>query len=78
MEILALIANHEELSRTLRELLEKEASRLPESSEGFSDERLGQIARSRIETISTIERVFKEIGKYRTVKVSPRTVNPAR
>jgi hypothetical protein len=64
--ILSIIADNPDLSKALRELIEDELSSLPLSSEGFSDERLGQLARARIDGLAAIERAFKQIEKHRT------------
>ncbi len=82
-EILKIIADNSELSKVLRETLEKEFSLDDDVNDidkitSFSNEFLGQSVRARLEGLTAINRAFLEINKHKTIPEKPFIKNPAR
>lgn len=76
--ILQLIADNQGLADALKEALESELDTMPEGPEGFSDERLGQIARARISGQKAIRDTFKKIARLKSGAPRVEQSNPAR
>lgn len=76
-EILRSVADNEELTKALKELLLKQFNE-DDVSVKLDDSSLGQVTRARLEGIKRIEQAFKQIETLKTVKEKPTEDNPAR
>lgn len=79
--ILKVIADNPALSEALLALFQKHFSVAINQKEipvGVTDENLGQYFRARITGMDTVNKVFAEIGKYKTGAEHEKKINEAR
>lgn len=75
--ILKVIADNQFLIDELKKILIAEFQDSPLEM-GFSDERLGQRVRARMEGLQAVERAFTKILTYKSLPPTPEAKNPAR
>lgn len=66
--VLKSIAENQVLFDTLKERLVSEFSKDPQSFDGIEDNQLGQLYRARLVGRRTVETVFSEIARLRTLE----------
>ena len=76
-ELLKVIADNQELSKTLQKFLEAEFS-LDDFTTNYTNELLGQQVRACLVAKEGIRNAFTQISKYKTVPERPESKNPAR
>ena len=74
---LKIIADNDLILSELKKLFEEEFS-TPDIELGFSNERLGERVRARLQSKEIIERVFSKILSFRTPSSKGEIKNPAR
>ena len=76
-QILKSVADNQLLLTTLREIIEDKFS-IDDVNTNMTDDNLGMLVRARLTGLKAIDEAFKEIERYKTVKVSEPQPNPAR
>ena len=76
-ELLKVIADNQELSKTLQKFLEDQFS-LDDFTTNYTNELLGQQVRACLVAKEGIRNAFTQISKYKTIPEKPEQKNPAR
>lgn len=76
-EILSSLANNPPLLAAVKELLLTQFS-LTDIDTTVPNEVMGQIVRARVDGRAAVEKAFKEIERYRSVRAPKEQSNPAR